>query len=84
MAKDIKKITEETKINGRGIEWDTMKEKLKKECKIYWGSKRYVNEKKSTGRKGGRKTKEKGKLINFHLTPGNWKNGKVDDASSVK
>jgi hypothetical protein len=27
--------------------------------------------KKSTGRKGGRKTKEKGKLINFHLPPGN-------------
>jgi ribosome recycling factor len=35
LAKDIKKITEETKINGRGIEGDTMKEKLKKECKIY-------------------------------------------------
>jgi hypothetical protein len=27
--------------------------------------------KKSSGRKGGRKTKEKGKLINFHLPPGN-------------
>jgi len=40
--------------------------------------------KKSSGRKGGRKTKEKGKLINFHLPPGNWKNGKLDDASSVK